>query len=390
MGQPVGQQLIIGGCLITDPSPSTQGILIFQAHNHRGGLNGITLETSVRGGSFWTGASFGQLKIAKLRLISCGSSALLCCTRTASLFRYVLHALLYKHRNHTNSLLPVDGASRAALRKKKLHRTAPQDGPASSPLAPQPVSVSEVLSIGTETNLPSNAILQMSKEVDHTLGPTEDNQLFVPPAFLGLFAKVSQWRQEFDSISKRKWHQMPSCAGRVGHFRPSTVNKIGEGASFNVFKRYDGGYALGRDSRLIVIKHPKIRFSNDGSPSDEEAFRALMSEINILSHRPCRVHRNIVKLLDIRWDHPLLEVEKFGPSVYLEYAEFGTLPEFCASDHPEATDDDLLNHFLLGICRGLQTLYRCGITMEMLSRATFFFFERVSGSQRKFPTSGVL
>lgn len=87
------------------------------------------------------------------------------------------------------------------------------------------------------------------------------------------------------------------------------------------------------------------------------------------SSRPCfrryrsalalQGHNNIIRLLGIQWDHPKLDRERLGPTVYVEYAEFGTLAEYLTFENfiPQQTVQDIL----LGVAHGLIALHQRGV-----------------------------
>jgi hypothetical protein len=217
-------------------------------------------------------------------------------------------------------------------------------------------------------------IEELRDEFQRLLNSENPNEPPQHDGFLGLFIRVCLWQEELKTQTKRSWTQKSPYAGRVGHQKPIEVSKIGEGASFKVFKRYDRGSDFGRDSKLIVMKDSKVRFERDGRANDENLLFALISEIQILSHKPLHDHANIVKLLDVRWDHPSLQVEHLGPTIYLEYAQLGTLPDFCASNHPKSGDNVTRRHILLDICHGLQALHQCCITHGDIKPSNILLF----------------
>lgn len=75
-----------------------------------------------------------------------------------------------------------------------------------------------------------------------------------------------------------------------------------------------------------------------------------------------RQSSNIVKLLDVRWDRPCDGSTQYGPTLYLEYANLGTLYQFCASDHPLARERRTERTILLDVCQGLEACHISGIT----------------------------
>ena len=203
-------------------------------------------------------------------------------------------------------------------------------------------------------------------------GPQEPPQ---ENGFIGLFLRVLIWQIEYRTQRKDIWERVSPYAGRVGPQKKVNTIKIGEGASFTVYKRYDNGRQLGREPQLVVMKSSKVRFGQDGKPNDNETFRSLMAEINTLSKDSLRKHPNIVKLLDIRWDHPSLEREQLGPTLYLEYASLGTLPEFCSSQHPGTNNQKIERQILLDVCLGLQALHQSSIIHGDIKPSNILVFQ---------------
>jgi serine/threonine protein kinase len=154
--------------------------------------------------------------------------------------------------------------------------------------------------------------------------------------------------------------------------------KIGEGASFTVTKRHD--FVRGGKSSLIVMKDSKLKFDRAGKPSDLSVFASILTEIEILSHKPLFEHKNIVKLLDVRWDHPSMYKEPLGPTLYLEYANMGTLSSYFRWYPAECADATLVSRLLLDICRGLRALHACRITHGDLKPTNVLVFKDTVGT----------
>jgi serine/threonine protein kinase len=179
--------------------------------------------------------------------------------------------------------------------------------------------------------------------------------------FIGLFIEVSRWQADWRSENVRRRGSKSLFGGRIGYQRPLDTLKIGEGTTFAVYRRYDNGGMLGREPKFVVMKDSKIRFERDGTAKDKAVMSGLLAEIRVLSQEPLRMHKNIVKLLDIRWDHPNLDHHNLGPTLYLEYAELGTLTDFCASGNRQRIDLAAARSILLNIWDGLHALHGCGI-----------------------------
>lgn len=192
--------------------------------------------------------------------------------------------------------------------------------------------------------------------------------------FVGIFIEVCSWQADFRSETKRRRGQKSAYAGRIGYQRPLDTTKIGEGASFSVYKRCDNGSSFERQSKLVVMKDSKVRFTRDGQATDQEALNSLRTEIRVLSHTPLRHHPNIVKLLDIRWDHPNLNQESLGPTLYLEYAKFGTLTDYFTIFQPSCTFKSVASSIVKGIWDGLYALHQCRIVHGDLKPSNILIF----------------
>lgn len=205
--------------------------------------------------------------------------------------------------------------------------------------------------------------------------PVESYDLPQEDGFLGLYIRILLWQSK--PTIKECTERIGPYSNRLGFYRPLEVIKIGEGASFNVFRRYDRGSVVGRDSNLVVMKNSKVRFEENGTPksNDIAALRSLLSEIDVLSNAVIRKHRNIVGLLDIRWDHPSLEREQLGPTLYLEYAQLGTLNDFREAHPEDPGEGHVAQRIMLDICLGLEALHQCGITHGDVKPGNVLLFE---------------
>jgi serine/threonine protein kinase len=211
-------------------------------------------------------------------------------------------------------------------------------------------------------------ITELQKPVDQT-GSHEFPQA---DGFLGLYLRILLWRMACLGTAYAE-HVSP-YSNRVGCFQNQTV-KLGEGASFTVSRRFDVGSLLGRASKLVVMKNSKIKFEDNGNVNDCDGFQSLLAEIKVLTLESIRGHSNIVKLLDIRWDHPSMEQDSLGPTLYLEYAELGTLADFRISHHERFSEIKTSQSILRDICKGLGALHRCHITHGDIKPSNILLFE---------------
>lgn len=119
-----------------------------------------------------------------------------------------------------------------------------------------------------------------------------------------------------------------------------------------------GGYfQTRRVPGLGVAKYPLL--STASTDLSLRSFKALATELRVLSHPPLMKHGNIVKILTIGWTR----LDPIGPSwipmVFLELAELGTLTQYLAEKRIGVDSKiDIAND----IGRGLQALHSCGIT----------------------------
>ena len=64
-----------------------------------------------------------------------------------------------------------------------------------------------------------------------------------------------------------------------------------------------------------------------------------------------------------------------GPTLYLEYAELGTLAEFRTSHAQAFADDGVIRPILLDIVRALEALHQCGITHGDIKPSNILMFQ---------------
>jgi serine/threonine protein kinase len=119
-----------------------------------------------------------------------------------------------------------------------------------------------------------------------------------------------------------------------------------------------GGYFQTRQvPGLGVAKYPLL--STTSADLLSRSFKALATELRVLSHPPLMKHENIVKILGIGWT----TLDPIGPSwipmVFLELAELGTLTQYLAE---KRIGVDSKIDIASDIGRGLQALHSCGIT----------------------------
>lgn len=209
-----------------------------------------------------------------------------------------------------------------------------------------------------------------------------DGQLPQPDGFVGLaiILDLLYARLKSSSIHELSYHD------RLNHHSLDT-SILGQGASFTVLKRLgqcteledkdtnddntssDGSSSAtakssssnsdAQDVGPVVMKVPRVSFDRNGNPHDVEQLKALLSEIQVMSALALQGHSNILRLLEIQWDHPKLDRERLGPTLYVEYAELGTLTDYLTLETPIA--QQAIQNILLGVAHGLTALHQCGV-----------------------------
>ena len=158
-----------------------------------------------------------------------------------------------------------------------------------------------------------------------------------PDGFVGLAITLDllYTRLKTASTEELSYHD------RINHYSLD-VSILGQGASFTVLKRL--GQCTGLEEKQkeddevspdnssegtgdssssdsdadgaipMVMKVSSVGFDRNGTPHDVEQLKALLSEIQLMSALALQGHSNIVRLLEIQWDHPKLDRERLGPT----------------------------------------------------------------------------
>ncbi|KAK0392719.1 hypothetical protein NLU13_2214 [Sarocladium strictum] len=160
--------------------------------------------------------------------------------------------------------------------------------------------------------------------------------------------------------------------------------QIGSGASFTVTKRH----TFENPPKVVVMKDTNLKFDRIGRPNDGAVFVSVATEIEILGHKSLYDHANIVTLLDVRWDHPSMYKQAHGPTLYLEYANMGTLSHYFEWHPTQASNMSRTSNILFDVCLGLQALHRYGITHGDLKPSNVLIFEELGAVTAKLSDFG--
>ena len=118
-----------------------------------------------------------------------------------------------------------------------------------------------------------------------------------------------------------------------------------------------GGYFQTREVEgLGVAKYPLLPTAS--TELSARSYRALVSELRVLSHPPLMMHDNIVRIKTIGWTRLDPLEATWMPMVFLELAELGTLTQYL-SEHQLGVDSKL--EISQNVGHGLQALHACGI-----------------------------
>ena len=132
---------------------------------------------------------------------------------------------------------------------------------------------------------------------------------------------------------------------------------LGEGTTYRVEKR-----EIWRSSRerhwvaakraKFIVPHRRGQARMTG-PSEYHRLRAVLKEIEILTHPPLKQHPNIIDLECLMWDE---FISGYAPIVALELAQFGNLQMFLSEKELLDPDREML---CLDVACGLEAVHAC-------------------------------
>lgn len=153
---------------------------------------------------------------------------------------------------------------------------------------------------------------------------------------------------------------------------------LGAGLTFSVTKKWipKAGparriYSAGAE--YVAVKHVNSdnRGVTHGSKTSAKIIKDVAIEIRCLTVPYLRYHENIITLLSIGWDRDP-DSNTIWPTLYLEYAEFGSLYSLQAK--PLCLQFDTKRNLLLDIANGLQALHACKIVHGDIKRENTIIF----------------
>lgn len=200
--------------------------------------------------------------------------------------------------------------------------------------------------------------------------------------FVGLFIKLCLWSIAWRKEGMRERPLKQKYRTRQG--LQMKAAQIGSGASFTVTKRH----TFENPPKVVVMKDTNLKFDRIGRPNDGAVFVSVATEIEILGHKSLYDHANIVTLLDVRWDHPSMYKQAHGPTLYLEYANMGTLSHYFEWHPTQASNMSRTSNILFDVCLGLQALHRYGITHGDLKPSNVLIFEELGAVTAKLSDFG--
>ncbi|KAM5343884.1 hypothetical protein ACJ41O_012421 [Fusarium nematophilum] len=95
-----------------------------------------------------------------------------------------------------------------------------------------------------------------------------------------------------------------------------------------------------------------------GDAATSMAYRSLVNELRILTHKPLSTHPNLLRIMGLGWSAPESDPDYYLPMVQTEFAPFGTLKTFLSAWHCPYS---FKRQFLLDIAEGLSALHGCSI-----------------------------
>ncbi|GAB1315470.1 hypothetical protein MFIFM68171_05680 [Madurella fahalii] len=139
-----------------------------------------------------------------------------------------------------------------------------------------------------------------------------------------------------------------------------------------------GGYFQAREVHgLGVVKYPVL--ATVSTELSARSYKALATELRILSHPPLMKHGNIVEISSIGWTRLDPSGPAWMPMILLELAELGTLTQYI-SEKRLGVDSTLAIARDVGC--GLQALHACGIMHGDLKFDNVLMFKAKDGNVR--------
>lgn len=137
---------------------------------------------------------------------------------------------------------------------------------------------------------------------------------------------------------------------------------LGEGTTYRVEKR-EIERSFGRKERhWVAAKRAKFIMPNNRGqvritgPSEYRRLRAVLREIEILTHPPLKQHPNIIELQGLLWDELVFG---YAPILAMELAQFGNLQMFLSKEELVDSEREIL---CLDVACGLEAVHACCVT----------------------------
>ncbi|MCJ1233103.1 hypothetical protein MMC14_001058 [Varicellaria rhodocarpa] len=152
------------------------------------------------------------------------------------------------------------------------------------------------------------------------------------------------------------------------HYR----NSLGEGTTYKVVKKLVG--LDGQKKRWVAVKRAKFvvpKGLNENIYSNKTEYRrlrAVLSEIEILSHPPVRQHPNIAQILGYSWDE---DVIGYAPVLVMELAAFGSAKVLLEN---EVLLDAEKRTLCTDIASGLEVIHACMIVHGDIKQENILVF----------------
>lgn len=155
---------------------------------------------------------------------------------------------------------------------------------------------------------------------------------------------------------------------------------LGDGTTYKVEKkrfwrpmRESYRWVAAKRAKFVIPNAPgEIRFADT---AERNRLRAVLLEIEILSHAPLKKHANIARLLGYSWDQ---DVPGYAPVLVMELADFGTLQSLLDSQH---LSDNERKGLCFDVACGLEALHECMIVHGDVKLENILVF---ADSQKRF------